>query len=358
MVSGNQAFVLYGLISGLTAEIAFQGLFNTLYSVKLQQIQQRITRPLCNGISISPISAFMIAFNAWCVIYISINMAVLFATASTCYFGQFIANGSSQVFYIMFDGFMLYKTYMLCTQKRTVRFWITIILVHRAAWTISDLILSKGFWDADTETCVYMQNPVTGFGNNASDIVADLFCTIVSLKKNWGMLMTGSISEAARVIVNENILRSVVVLFVNSFVSYVFLCLGPSDPFLAWTAYLIQNYFYARCFNAELFWLHVRKQISTRQKESSNLESVLQDSINRLKAHDTETQLERDRARVGSLDAATVLYRDKTAVEIANRRITTLKRSKQLNQTFSVSLNDISSIPSKSLYQSSSLDLN
>ncbi|KAI9334099.1 hypothetical protein BDR26DRAFT_867322 [Obelidium mucronatum] len=131
-----------------------------------------------------------------------------------------------------------------------------VILAHRIFWSIWDVVKSQGTWNEATDSCSYTQFPLTGAGYNAADIISDVFCTLTALAFNYQHL-SSNLGETFKVIIQENILRSVIIVAVNSFEVYA--AMNWTDPFLTLFAFLIQNYVYARCLNAELFWIEARK---------------------------------------------------------------------------------------------------
>ncbi|ORY45092.1 hypothetical protein BCR33DRAFT_716434 [Rhizoclosmatium globosum] len=282
--------VVYGILAGSITEISVHGILCIwlLPTARVTTSPNSITKSESN--KLSPIFLLMLFFNTWGIIYMALNTWALFLTRDFCFPGQIVVNLASQVYYISFDVFLLYKTYALCPAKPRIRLSIGLVILHRFLWTLADLVSSRGIYNDATNACEYYQNPITGFGYNASDIICDLFCTYIAVSKNWSHLSRHSknFSIVARIVVHENILRSVIVLLVNSFEAFVFIGINSKNVFLAWLAYLVQDYFYARCLNAEFLWIKLRRDRLT--STVGNVGVLVTDSLNRLKEADEERQ--------------------------------------------------------------------
>ncbi|ORY43476.1 hypothetical protein BCR33DRAFT_717683, partial [Rhizoclosmatium globosum] len=207
--------------------------------------------------SFIPVAGIMSLFNAFCIAYNALFIRSFFLDGSNCWSGQRATNVCSHMFYLSFDLFLLYKTYTLSLHSKVVLVAMTVILLHRIVWTVWDIIKSQGVWDDSAQNCEYVQYPTTGIGYNSADIISDSFCTLTAILLNYKSLVTGPVTDSIKVIVQENILRSFVVVTVNSFELYA--ATNWTDPYLTLLAFLIQNYTYARCLNAELFWIEARK---------------------------------------------------------------------------------------------------
>ncbi|KAJ3280975.1 hypothetical protein HDU79_011206 [Rhizoclosmatium sp. JEL0117] len=91
-----------------------------------------------------------------------------------------------------------------------------------------------------------------------SDILADTFCTVVSVTCSWKYIGSG-VTKIGEVVLHDNVARSAVILSTNTFCFYVALTVAD-DSFKLWLAYLTQAYVYARCLNAEAFWVGIRRR--------------------------------------------------------------------------------------------------
>ncbi|TPX47593.1 hypothetical protein CcCBS67573_g10239 [Chytriomyces confervae] len=114
---------------------------------------------------------------------------------------------------------MLYKTYAVSRNNRVVLYCNFVIVAHRAVWTGWDIAKSTGVYDPVTDICAYYQYPLSGFGYNAADLICDAFCTVVSIGFNFQYLFT-SFGKLGEMIVKDNVLRSVLILSINSYLLY------------------------------------------------------------------------------------------------------------------------------------------
>ncbi|KAI9326311.1 hypothetical protein BDR26DRAFT_877513, partial [Obelidium mucronatum] len=236
---GTSNYVILGVLGGLTGEISISGI---LASIVLAAQQKKSGRNW----------AFIIMtnFNLACIFYMGNIFYDLYLVESNCVSGQYIGNSSSHYFYLSFDFFILFKSYVVsCFDVWVFRLGFLIFL-NRLFWTALDIYSSGGRWDPEIMNCNYVQNPLSGMGYNASDIVVDVFCTIVSLIFTWKHLKS-KISRIGEVILQENVIRSAVMLSVNN----------------------------ARCLNSELFWMGVRKKSVTQSVNQSHAINEAKDSL-------------------------------------------------------------------------------
>ncbi|KAI8826520.1 hypothetical protein BJ741DRAFT_39622 [Chytriomyces cf. hyalinus JEL632] len=240
-------YALLSIIVGLVIEISFTGILTITLRV-LRKESKNFWKMAC----------LMLFFNVWCIVYMVFFTLSYFAVKENCVLINSSSNVSSHLFYVSYDVFMLYKTYAVSKRNKVVLAIIVLLLANRAVWSIWDIAKSTGVYDADTDVCAYYQYPLSGFGYNTADLIIDAFCTIVSIAANWAYLFT-SFGQLGEVIAKENILRSVLVLSVNSYLMYV--NLHVQDLMTILVAYMLQNYTYTRAVNAELFWVEERRNV-------------------------------------------------------------------------------------------------
>ncbi|KAJ3251338.1 hypothetical protein HDU77_005961 [Chytriomyces hyalinus] len=210
---------------------------------------------------VSVSSIITIAFNIATVIYASITVWSNLLGEDNCVVGQFLAVFFAQIFYVLFDVFMLMKTYAVSAFSPNVLIGCIAVGLYRVSWAIVDIAKSHGYWDPEERRCAYYQYPVSGIGYNSADIIVDVFSTIVALAYNWKHLKT-SISQIRKVLIQENLLRSLIILALNSFEIYA--ALSWTNAFDCTMAYQAQNYIYARCVNAETVFKSIRKKAITQ----------------------------------------------------------------------------------------------
>ncbi|KAJ3031025.1 UNVERIFIED_CONTAM: hypothetical protein HDU68_006863 [Siphonaria sp. JEL0065] len=209
-----QHYVILGLLGGLTGEISISGIISCL----VHHTQTKEAREEAGAKNWTAI--IMLNFNIACIFYMFNIFFDLYLVESNCEIGQHIGNTSSHYFYLSFDFFILFKSYIVSNMNHWVLKSAILIYVNRLFWTVFDVVKSGGVWDPVSQNCNYVQNPVSGIGYNASDMIVDLFCTIVSITFTW-RLRKSKITRIAEVILQEN------------------------DT---------------RCLNAELFWISIRKK--------------------------------------------------------------------------------------------------
>ncbi|KAJ3223937.1 hypothetical protein HDU81_008830 [Chytriomyces hyalinus] len=238
-------YALLSIIVGLVIEVSFTGVL----SITLRMLRKESK-------NFWKMAWLMLFCNAWCIVYMVFSTLSFFAGKDNCIVINAMSNVSAHLFYVSCDGFLLYKTYAVSNRNRIVLAVGVLILAHRVMWSVWDIAKSGGVYDAETDTCYYYQYPFVGFAYNVADLIIDVFCTIVSIGANWNYLFT-SFGKLAEVLAKENILRSVLVLSINSYVMYV--NLHVEDLMTVMVSSMLQNYIYTRAVNAELFWVEERR---------------------------------------------------------------------------------------------------
>ncbi|KAI9326310.1 hypothetical protein BDR26DRAFT_877511 [Obelidium mucronatum] len=243
-------YVVLGVLGGITAEVAISGLASTLP-------QLLYGKTVSNKHSLNYTALIMTNFNVACLIYMFNIFYDLYLSRDTCTLGHHLGNASSHYFYLSFDFFILFKSLAVSNMDRWVFRGAIFVFMNRLVWTVLDLIHSGGHWDPVIQQCSYFQHPLSGLGYNISDMIVDLFCTVLSIAFTW-RLLNSKVTRIAEIILQENVIRSAIVLTVNSFELYASMTI--TDPFMTLVSYLIQNYIYTRCLNAELFWISMRRK--------------------------------------------------------------------------------------------------
>ncbi|KAJ3267327.1 hypothetical protein HDU77_000040 [Chytriomyces hyalinus] len=186
----NRAFQFYWLMTALTIEISFSGLLS-IASRYLQGYFQ----------SVYQVTTIMVVFNTACMSYCVTGLVVWSSVESNCPSFSLAANILSHIFYTSFYCFMIAKTLVISDMDPWVAYASIAILFNRICWAAADIALSPAIWSDGR--CVFVQHPVTGVAYNVSDLLTDLFCTIVSITWNWNILKS-DFSGMMRVIVKEN----------------------------------------------------------------------------------------------------------------------------------------------------------
>ncbi|ORY39840.1 hypothetical protein BCR33DRAFT_719667, partial [Rhizoclosmatium globosum] len=228
------------------------------------------TTPGKGSMKINWTSLLMINFNISAIIYMGWFIAAWSLDGSNCVIGSILDNAASHYFYLSFDIFILFKTCVISGYNKIVVILAAMIYLNRMSWSALDVIKSGGSWDPDAQSCNYFQFPLSGLGYNASDIITDLFASVVSVIFTLKHVKAG-FNKIGQVIMQENVLRSGIMLGVNCFEMYA--SFKVTDPFLTLMAYMIQNYTYTRCLNLEIMWIGVRRRSAKtgkKQADSSN----------------------------------------------------------------------------------------
>ncbi|TPX76704.1 hypothetical protein CcCBS67573_g02031 [Chytriomyces confervae] len=186
----NRAFQFYWLVTALTIEISFSGLL----SIGSRFLQGHFQ-------SVYQVTTIMVVFNIASMSYCVTGLLVWSSVESNCPSFLLAANTLSHIFYTSFYCFMIAKTLVISDMDPWVAYASIAILFNRICWAAADIALSTGIWSDGG--CVFVQHPVTGVAYNASDLLTDLFCTVVSIAWNWSILIS-DFSGMMRVIVKEN----------------------------------------------------------------------------------------------------------------------------------------------------------
>ncbi|KAI8617271.1 hypothetical protein BC830DRAFT_1114340 [Chytriomyces sp. MP71] len=258
-LTASQIFAI-AVVEGLVTEVSLSGLLQVLY------LRHRATKAKAwKDPSYRITSTISIAFNISAISYAIIFMPQFFFVGSNCRAGSMFVNFLSHCTYFTFDCFTCFKTYLYSDGDPRVK-WCTIaILSARIGVAALDIYSSYSVWDGNL--CNYIQWPASGIAYNTLDIFIDLYCTIVSIQCATKFL-EWDFTRIGEIIINENIIRSAVMLGVNLLEIYV--SYTVANQYFLFIAYTIQNLAYTRLLNLEGFWIEERhKSYSTPQNETS-----------------------------------------------------------------------------------------
>ncbi|ORY46935.1 hypothetical protein BCR33DRAFT_783382 [Rhizoclosmatium globosum] len=250
-VSDSQ-YATLGVVLGMSLEICITGIITTL--IRLFQGGQVVRVQNFNIIA-----SIISAFNVVCVVYQSVESWVYFLDETHCAYGTVIGNALSQLFNLSFDVFMLYKTFCISSGSFIqVQIPIYLILVNRFVWAAVDLAKSQGTWDSVNAVCVYNQNNTTGVGYMASDMISHLFSCLTAIVVGVMNVMGKGPSDEPvtlhSVLVDGNVLRSLIVVGIHAYAMAAYTYF-QNDPYASTVASLVEVYVYARCLNAENFYV-------------------------------------------------------------------------------------------------------
>ncbi|TPX74916.1 hypothetical protein CcCBS67573_g03821 [Chytriomyces confervae] len=199
--------VIYGL--------AIQSGLNTLVTTVPQFFQSHASpkSPLFLGIVTCAFSLLIMADSS---MYIPNH----FADERLCSVLYMAEGVFYQGFLLIFDTFILVKTYIITRENKVFLAFMTTALLYRLAAAVADLILSGGVWDDESGACAYSQNGETMFHYAGADLACDVLATAGSL----AMLISGKfggVSDLIGQLSLENVIRSSLTLVLNSVLMYL-----------------------------------------------------------------------------------------------------------------------------------------
>ncbi|KAJ3169384.1 hypothetical protein HK101_011478 [Irineochytrium annulatum] len=241
------------LVLGMAGQDSLEGL--TKFAIRFFQ-----------GAPLKLLPATILVFNIISLAYLAGFASSYFVDEGTCMTGGFFLNLLSHLFFLSFDFFLLYKCWAVISFHRLFIGAFSLLLVNRLVWAGLDLWRSGPYF-ADG-SCSYSQNVITGFGYSFSDLLVDVLATATVLAFHVKHLFTaGSASKIIRVILEENILRTLVIVAMQSVVIWIN---GTStNPFATQLANAVQTYVFVRAINVEFYWLEQRKIVTARQMTKS-----------------------------------------------------------------------------------------
>ncbi|KAI8607649.1 hypothetical protein BC830DRAFT_97498 [Chytriomyces sp. MP71] len=136
----------------------------------------------------------IIVFNLAAMTFVVFEVWSQFTTQFMCAPVNFLANLCFHFFYVLFDVFILFKSYAVTRFSKAFGYAALLAVLYRIGWGISDLYCSQGQWllplaEHATGTCNFNQNGFTGFNSTVGDLVCDFLATIAAV----GMVIkTGS----------------------------------------------------------------------------------------------------------------------------------------------------------------------
>ncbi|KAI9334569.1 hypothetical protein BDR26DRAFT_866844 [Obelidium mucronatum] len=223
----------------------------------------------------SPLFIIMSLFNILSLVYNFMFLYSFLLNPQSCWIADFLCNVFAQLYYLVFDSFILFKSWSVAGFDKTTLVIALICVLHRAGWALFDLITSNAVWV--NGSCVFIQNPLSGSGVSAADLLCDFVATIVSLwfckqrlKNCFSIGVNGqSFANVLYILISENVLRSFVILITNSLILWCNFAAG-TDPMLFPIVYAIQSWVFARLLNMEFVWVGVRKAANEGSSHHNN----------------------------------------------------------------------------------------
>ncbi|ORY43446.1 hypothetical protein BCR33DRAFT_717654 [Rhizoclosmatium globosum] len=257
---------LTAFILGFALENSFQGLI--LFSVKTYNEKDKKKR-------LKAVLVLMAVFNVISVIYNALFLYSFYLDAESCYLADLLIDVVSHSYYVVFDLFMLYKTYAVSGFQTWFIPIAAIGVIHRAVWGVADCILSFGAWNG--HSCAFSQNPVTGIGASAADILCDSVSTVFSvwfcrLRMIECFALPGGVGQNVAklfvILAQENILRSIIVLIINGIMIWVNSPSFHGNESVVLLMYAIQSYVFSRLLNLEWLWMKERTKAQLNRSQS------------------------------------------------------------------------------------------
>ncbi|KAI9343568.1 hypothetical protein BDR26DRAFT_858339 [Obelidium mucronatum] len=123
----------------------------------------------------------VLLFNIISITYTTLFIYWYFLQEDSCFRMSLVTNLTSHLFFIAFDSFLLFKTFVISRNHNTTMWLAVLALAHRVGWGFADLLKSKGVWDYEVSRCEYIADPVTSLGYTIADLVIDWISTITAV---------------------------------------------------------------------------------------------------------------------------------------------------------------------------------
>ncbi|KAJ3249666.1 hypothetical protein HDU77_007570 [Chytriomyces hyalinus] len=223
------------------------------------------------GQSKTPVPAIMVVANTLSLVYAPAYVTTMFATTD-CQTTSIAFKVCMHTFFASFSIFLLYKTWVVSQKHRLVAIGAVILLVNRCIWILADCVWSKSV--QTLSGCYYQQDKVAIVGISTGGILVDIFCTSATIASAFRNLDTDSSSKLQRiyrVLIADNVLRTLLILAVNAFTlnyaMYSSLSIEPGTASVMQVIPAISNFVYTQALNAEFAWIQVRQGHSESRPE-------------------------------------------------------------------------------------------
>ncbi|TPX55941.1 hypothetical protein CcCBS67573_g09402 [Chytriomyces confervae] len=216
----------------------------------------------------TPIPAIMIVSNLLSLAYGPLFILSILATED-CHNTVLAFKVVMHLFFNSFSFFLLFKTWIVSQKRFTVACAAFLLIVHRFIWAGCDWTWSNTL--QTKQGCFYLQDKVAIIGITTGGLLVDVFCTCVTF---WSAMRdvpkteestASKMSRIYRVLVADNVLRTMFVLAVNAFTlnysMYSSLSVTPGVPTVLLLIPAISHLVYTEAINVEFFWIGVRNDI-------------------------------------------------------------------------------------------------
>ncbi|ORY45291.1 hypothetical protein BCR33DRAFT_716576 [Rhizoclosmatium globosum] len=205
----NNFYFLINILSGLSIEVALQGLVHVCYRLFVGEEKR--------DFKFYTVATLLTICNLSTIAYIIANIYIS-AAESWCHIAGVVDNLASHLLFVSLDAIVLFKCYFITNRNKYSLFCIFLVLTHRIGWMIADLIQSYAYWDDSSFSCVYVQDPLTGIGYTSADIISDIFATMTALIIVFFRFSISS--KYIQTMVIRTLLRSVLVVAADGWVLY------------------------------------------------------------------------------------------------------------------------------------------
>ncbi|KAI8825508.1 hypothetical protein BJ741DRAFT_583911 [Chytriomyces cf. hyalinus JEL632] len=209
-------------------------------------------------------NAVTITFNTLLLLNSCLYLPGYFANRSSCTPLAVFAAAIYHGFMLVFDAFILIKTYSTTRENKLFLILLSLALLYRFGSSIVDLILTNAEWDDSAQACLFYQNQDTLRHYTIADIVCDVLATVGSV----ALLISGRVGGMSNLVGHlliENVVRSGLTLGLN--VAVVYVASSPDMSFeglsLIW---MVQNYFLQQLMNMEHIYIRFPHTEKRRQE--------------------------------------------------------------------------------------------
>ncbi|KAI8831817.1 hypothetical protein BJ741DRAFT_313680 [Chytriomyces cf. hyalinus JEL632] len=122
----------------------------------------------------------MVAVNFLGLMYAPLFVLSNFGAAN-CQHNALLFKFNMHAFFLCFDLFLLYKTWVVAQKRKSVAILGVLLLIHRTAWACVDCLRSYAFTDDTTGMCLYSQDQLGAVGFLLGDLFVDIFCTATTI---------------------------------------------------------------------------------------------------------------------------------------------------------------------------------
>ncbi|ORY47428.1 hypothetical protein BCR33DRAFT_715143, partial [Rhizoclosmatium globosum] len=214
-------------------------------------------------------------FNCAVVLNAVGTMWVLSAAEKSCAAANVLKSFGFHTFMILFDFFMLYKSWAVTEFNAFYGGISALLTLYRFVWAVIDMCWSQGQWNQNN--CWVFVNPTSNLQYTLADVLTDSVATIGAVMmfvKNHGNIQMLEGQSLWFLIARENVLRTTIILSMDLYYLYtIFVPLGVSEWMILSAA---QNLVYSALMNIELVWKDVRDSQSSQNSRLKRFSSATQ----------------------------------------------------------------------------------